>query len=375
MLWPNKPITYVKECNPSPCATAKDKDDDLAHTTAHVLQKITGDPVDPVATEALDFEIPYNLPEHQHLSCWMRADAIAKSGMLRRFNRYRAALPSAYAAEDMNTLGDAADDEDRQEKRKKLRCLTRLPDSAQKLNLTLGLREGTIEDRDIRNDDTGFRAGLYRNEADGKLILVPRDTQPNSFVDWQTNTDNSQGLGTRQYRAMRDLTEKLEKKGVQFDLAGYSKGGGQAQFGGLFSKDSQVRIFNSAGLPDNALEGTGQSSFQPLATRTRAFNAEGDLLTYMNNTTDPARQLECARFIRNELAGEGAGINPIKIRYRNPAMKPAVDAYGWCQHEASQYNKSAEHDPISCVDPDPMFSKIKADHLQGMERPGSRRRQ
>ncbi len=87
----------------------------------------------------------------------------------------------------------------------------------------------------------------------------------------------------------------------------------------------------------------------------------------MNNTTDPARQLECARFIRNELAGEGAGINPIKIRYRNPAMKPAVDAYGWCQHEASQYNKSAEHDPTTCVDPDPMFSKVKADYLQGMD--------
>jgi hypothetical protein len=166
---------------------------------------------------------------------------------------------------------------------------------------------------------------------------------------------------------MRRLTETLVKKGVQFDLTGYSKGGGQAQFAGLFSTNSQVRIFNSAGLPDNALEGTGQSSFQPLSARTRAFNAEGDFLTYMNTTTDPAKQLNNARFLRNELAGEGSGINPINITYRNPAMKPAVDAYGWCQHEASQYNKSAKHDPITCVDPDPMFSKAKADYLQGMD--------
>ncbi len=87
----------------------------------------------------------------------------------------------------------------------------------------------------------------------------------------------------------------------------------------------------------------------------------------MNNTTDPAKQLGNARFLRNELAGEGAGINPINITYRNPAMKPAVDAYDWCRYEAGQSNKSAEHDPIACVDPDPMFSKAKADYLQGMD--------
>ncbi len=209
-------------------------------------------------TQALQQSIP-----EFFISCWMRADAIARSGMLRRFNRYREALPFAYAAEDMNTLGDAADDEDRQEKRQKEKCLTRLPDSAPKLNIALGLPEGTIQDKDLRNDDIGFRAGLYRNEADGKLILAPRDTQPNSFVDWQTNTDNGQSLDTRQCNAMRDLAKTLYKKGVRFDLAGYSKGGGQAQFAGLFSTNSQVRIFNSAGLPDHTFEGTGLDSFQP----------------------------------------------------------------------------------------------------------------
>jgi|GEM_PF-810387 len=367
MIFPDIPATGIQGCGSSPCAAAKEKDDALARDTAHALQRITGKPADQAATEKLDTETPYNLPEKAKPSCQERAEAIITSGTLSRFNRYREALPAAYAAEDMNTLGDAADDEGRQEERQKKKCLTRLPDSAPELNRALGLPGGTIQDRDLRDDKIGFRAGLYRNEADGKLILVPRDTEPNSLADWQTNTDNGQGLGTRQYNAMRDLTKTLDKKGVRFDLAGYSKGGGQAQFAGLFATGSQVRIFNSAGLPDNALEGTGQSSFQPLAARTRAFNAEGDFLTYMNNTADPGKQLDNARFLRNELAGEGAGIHPINIVYRNPAMKPAVNAYEWCQYEASQYNKSAEHDPITCVDPDPMFSKAKADYLQGID--------
>jgi hypothetical protein len=166
---------------------------------------------------------------------------------------------------------------------------------------------------------------------------------------------------------MSYLTKKLKTHGVRFDLSGYSKGGGQAQFGGLFSQDSQVYIFNSAGLPDSALEGTGLDSFQPLAARTRAFNAEGDLLTYFNNTTDPGKQLINAGFLRNELAGEGRGLNPINLTYRNPEMKPAVDAYGWCKHFARQYNTSSEHVPITCVDPDPTFPEAKAVYLHGID--------
>jgi hypothetical protein len=173
MFWSNKAATCIKECGPPPCVSAKEKDDDLANATAHALQRITGNPADPAATERLDSEIPYNLAEQQNLSCWMRADAIEKSGMLRRFNRYREALPAAYAAEDTNTLGDAADDEDRQKKRKRQKCLTRLPDSAPELNIALRLPEGTIKDMDLRDDDTGFRAGLYRTKRTANLSWPP----------------------------------------------------------------------------------------------------------------------------------------------------------------------------------------------------------
>jgi hypothetical protein len=157
------------------------------------------------------------------------------------------------------------------------------------------------------------------------MILVPRDTQPDSLVDWQANTRNGIGLDTPQYAAMRKLTERLQANDQTFDIAGYSKGGGIAQEGGLVNTLAQVRVFNSAGLADSSLARTGQSAFDSLTSRTKAFSAEGDFLTFMNNTTDPGQNIINSRFLRQELAGEGPGLNPINIKVRNPAMRGAND--------------------------------------------------
>ena len=237
-----------------------------------------------------------------------------------RFDRYRQALPSARAAADLNELGDKPGDEPSSKP-----CLTRLPVQADKLNDTLGLKPGTLKDSDLRNDDTGFRAALYRDEGTGELILVPRDTQPDSLVDWEANTRNGVGLDTPQYQAMRGLTGKLASNDQLFDIAGYSKGGGLAQEGGLVNPAAQVRLFNSAGLPDASLARTARSDFGGLISRTRAFSAEGEFLTFMNTTTDPGQNIINARFLRRELAGEGPGLNPIDIKVRNPAMRGVDD--------------------------------------------------
>jgi len=157
------------------------------------------------------------------------------------------------------------------------------------------------------------------------MILVPRDTQPDSLVDWQTNTRNGIGKDTDQYAAMRQLTSKMSLGEQRFDIAGYSKGGGIAQEGGLLNPDSQVRVFNSAGLPDAALKWTGQQNFDGLVSRTQSFSAEGDFLTFMNTTTDPGQNIINARFLRRELAGEGKGVNPINIKVRDPAMRGVDD--------------------------------------------------
>lgn len=165
-------------------------------------------------------------------------------------------------------------------------------------NAALGLPEGTIKDADLRNDKTGCRAALYRNESNGKLIRVPRDTQPDSLVDWKTNIDNGQGKDTKQYSAMRDLSGKLAKNNISFDLSGYSKGGGLAQEGALKSPKSKVVVFNSAGLNDASLARTGNSSFDSLISRTQAYCAEGDFLTFMNQTTNPDKQITNAELER-----------------------------------------------------------------------------
>jgi hypothetical protein len=138
--------------------------------------------------------------------------------IVRQFNRYSQALPYARAASDVNQLGDKPGYQ-----AKGRPCLTRLPDLGAALSQALGLPPGTITDADLRNDTTGFRAAVYRSETDGQLILVARDTEPNSLVDWKTNIDNGNGQGTDQYFAMRKLAGRLSSKGIPFTWPGTPK--------------------------------------------------------------------------------------------------------------------------------------------------------
>ena len=290
------------------CRADHVKDDDMSQAAARRVAALTGAGTAATPTGRVDSD------------CAQRARTLTP--VVQRFDRYREALPSARAAADLNELGDKPGDEPSGKP-----CLTRLPLDAGKLNATLGLPEGKVQATDLRNDDTGFRAAVYRDEGTGKLILVPRDTQPDSLVDWQSNTRNGVGKDTPQYSAMRTLTHHLQGANEPFDIAGYSKGGGLAQEGGLVNTLSQVRVFNSAGLPDSALGWTGQASFEDLVSRTRGFSAEGDFLTFMNTTADPGQNIINARFLQRELAGQGPGLNPIDIKVRSPRMRGVNDPH------------------------------------------------
>lgn len=236
-----------------------------------------------------------------------------------RYSRYSDALPGARAAQDMNTLGDQRENESPVAQP----CLTRLPLDADALNRELGIdpnSPGAIKPSDLEDRNTGYRAAMYRDEATGRLIMVPRDTDPRSLVDWKTNIENGAGIQTDQYKSVAGLSRKLHQNGIPFDAAGYSKGGGLAQQAGLMSPNSNVYVFNSAGLNDNSLQWAGQSSFDSLTSRTRAFSAEGDFLTFMNETTDPALQTVNANYLRGQLRGENSGIvSPMEILYESPA--------------------------------------------------------
>lgn len=250
--------------------------------------------------------------------------ALTLGPTLRRFNRYREALPYARAANDVNKqLG--ATEEDRDDP-VDAECLERLPTDGTELTAKLGLPPGTIRDEDLRDETTGFRAVMYRDRASGQLILAARDTQPKSLVDWQTNTRNGQGRDTDQYAAMRRLSGRLTSHRIDFNLAGYSKGGGLAQEAGLINRDAQVYVFNSSGLHKDSLWRTGNSDFQSLRQRTHAFSASNDFLTFMNETRDPKQQIENVRFLRRELEGENRWWKkPMKIDHRNPAQPDGDD--------------------------------------------------
>lgn len=258
------------------------------------------------------------------------AQAPKMAEIQKRFNRYKEALPFARAANELNALGDDKDSAAKQKKRQ-AGCLTLLPiDDIEQLNTELDRPPGTLEASDLRDDDTGYRAAIFRDESTGKLILVGRDTQPNILVDWQANTDSGQGLPNDQYKAMGKLSRTLVEKDVAFDVAGYSKGAGLGQLAGLENPNSKVMLFNGAGLHENALIGSGYKNFNKLAARTQSFSAKGEFLTYMNQTTDGQQQIDNARYLQGQLSGEGPKlfgmVSPMKIKYRNPAMKQAT---GW----------------------------------------------
>lgn len=256
-----------------------------------------------------------------------------------RFERYGNALPSARAANNLNQLGDK-DSGNVTEK-----CLERLSLNAAELNRQLGIHPNSpnaITDNDLRNDYTGYRSAIYRSKEDGKLIIISRDTQPDSLMDWKTNIDNGSGKDTDQYAAARGLATKLNASGKKFDIGGYSKGGGLAQEMGLISPKSNVYVFNSAGLHENSLKRTGAANLASLTSRTSSFSAEGDFLTFMNNTTDPQREVRNAQFLRDHLAGDATGLNPMKIKYESPSHRKLEDQWSWFDSDLKAQKKAAQ---------------------------------
>lgn len=309
------PPSSVQPCE-SPCKLAKNSDDKLSEGTAARIEALTGKPAQ--KTGIPPAALSSTITTADTSECKRRAPTMVPT--LCRFNRYREAFPYAQAALDMNKLGDNPKPPKKGEPpQPKAKCLTRLPVTADALCKELGLPAGTIQEDDLRNDKTGFRAAMYRDETTGKVILVGRDTQPTSLADWKTNTRNGEGKDTEQYAAMREISSRLAKKNVVFDMAGYSKGGGLAQEAGLKNPLGKVFIFNSSGLPVESLKRTGTSDFGTLLANTSAFSSESDFLTYMNETVDPLQQIANVKFLRAELVGNNRmGVNPMKIDHSNP---------------------------------------------------------
>jgi len=278
-----------------------------------------------------------------------------------RFQRYSAALPSARACLSVNQIGDGDGTSG-----PATPCLKRLPDNAAALSNALGLKP-PLTDEDLRDNKSGFRAAIYQSETDGKLILVARDTEPNSLVDWKTNTDNGLGRETKQYDEMRKLTSILTMNNVKFDMAGYSKAGGLAQEAGLINTSGSVTVFNSAGIPDASSGRTATTSLQNLASRTTAFSTDGDFLTFVNQTSDPAQQIANAQYLKDQLAANQDLFHPIGLSYLDPETINTVDPT--FAAAKSEYLKGLQEDidnakdALAAGNPMTIFPPVRADSM------------
>ena len=339
----------VTPCPIGPCAAQRGDDDKLSVVAQQRVESLTGRREPATGLVAGD-NGPSLIPSDAS-ACAKRAMLLGPT--LRRFNRYREALPYARAANATNQLGNKPSS---REPAQAGDCLTRLPETGAALSQALGLPPGKITDRMLRDDSTGFRAAVYRDDATGKLILVARDTQPKSLMDWLTNTRNGQGLDTDQYQAMRKLSGVMVDERIDFDVAGYSKGGGMAQQAALVNPQARAFVFNSSGLHENSLARTGTQDFGSLASRTQAFSSSNDFLTYMNTTADPAQQIANAQFLRLELEGKNRWApNPMQIDHRSPQFPDGDDDPAFTEARSAYFGEL-----------DAMIARMQQDRAAGL---------
>ena len=93
----------------------------------------------------------------------------------------------------------------------------------------------------------------------------------------------------------------------------------------------------------------------------------------MNDTTDPAQQINNASYLRDNLAGDNWFVNPMKIKYRNPAMKEAEEeARAEAMLRALEYQSlspfpSPVLPQVFYTDPDLNFDEAKAQYLNRLD--------
>ena len=210
-------------------------------------------------------------------------------------------------------------------------CLDRL--STAEANTALGFPEGTLTDDNFRDDESGFKAEMFRSRSDGSLILAYRGTDPNKLVDWETNIENGLGRDTEQYRQARELAERIAESETPFDMTGHSKGGGIASMAAAVTPGVNATTFNSAGVSPSLVREVGGSTVG-LNDRVSAFRYDEEFLTSMQAVTDPAEKIRRAEQLHSELEGTAGyrgweKFNPLKIKHISPASQAERENMGW----------------------------------------------
>ncbi|WP_445497100.1 phospholipase [Photorhabdus sp. SF281] len=117
------------------------------------------------------------------------------------------------------------------------------------------LLKAGIEPENLRNETTGFQAGIYRN---GDLHIVAF-AGTNDLKDILTNLRQGFGFDEAQYHQAVDLARTAKMAfGENMLFTGHSLGGGLAATAAL-SVGKPAVIFNSAGVSDSMMKNLGLS--------------------------------------------------------------------------------------------------------------------
>ena len=199
-------------------------------------------------------------------------------------------------------------------------CTKNLSAVVDEMNRALVLPEDAFKAGDFVDEESGFRAALFKSKSNEHYILAFAGTDPHALSDWQTNIDNGRGEDTIQYQAARSLAAKFKQYRITIDFTGHSKGGGLACDAGLIDIGAGVWTFNSAGLPVDSSKRPESTiaSVAELATRTKAFHTDGDFLTALQRERRPADQIANAKRLKSLLEGKVA-LGVLKIVKMNPS--------------------------------------------------------
>jgi len=140
-----------------------------------------------------------------------------------------------------------------------------------------------IDPTRLKNDRSGFVAGIYRAESETRTALAFAGTDMTSIKDWTTNLAQGAGLQTQQYAEAVSLAKNVA---LAFDKAeviitGHSLGGGLATAAAAATGITAV-VFNPAGVHDNTLKREGLDPVQVKATADRGqirnYIVDGEVL-------------------------------------------------------------------------------------------------
>lgn len=128
-----------------------------------------------------------------------------------------------------------------------------------------------------KNDDSGFKARLYKNTVTDKYVLVFEGTDPASLKDWRNNLEQGVGLPSQQYEDAHRLGELLSDNNVELEaVAGHSLGGGLAAVAGA-SAGVPTYTYNAAGVHPATMKRYGITP--EMMKDIEAYSGDHDILT------------------------------------------------------------------------------------------------